>query len=824
MPSPAGERVPDLLDALLDAVSVGIVVQRPDGSPLCVNAAARALLGPEPASALAAAVASALRRGRVQQTVLDIGPEHRADGAHRGDDTEPTEVLVTTVPIAPYGGPVAALVSTVSAEPDHTADAAPARPDDEQGRRAAGEEHASPTGAARLERALVRAEQHMLALTEHSSTGLAAVSLDGRILHANPALARMLGRSQADLVGATLAELDGPDGAPELPLLRQLAAGRSERLDVERRYQRPGGETVHAAVSLVAVPDEAGRPGHALLQVTDLTETRLALEMLQHQALHDPLTGLPNRTLGLDRIGKALERSQRTGARVAVLCIDLDRFKVVNDSVGPDLGDVVLVEVAERLQLALRGGDTAARLAGDEFALVCDGVRDEGEAVAVAERVLAALHDPVLVDGRLVVPTASVGIAVSPAGSTGETSGSRAASALLRDAGAALHRAKENGQGGWELVDDDLRRRAVDRLDIEESLRLALARDELRLHLQPIVDLTTGAIVGREALIRWEHPERGLLPPAWFLPVAEESGLIDDVGRWVLDEAARIAAAAPALGYVAVNVSPSQVRRASLLGDVEDSLKNSGLHPSRLVIELTESVMLGRAGRPPPAAPARADRRAPHGRRLRHRVLGAVAPARPAGVRHQGRPHLHRGPGARPAVRPHRRGADGPRARAGRRHRRRGRRDHPAARRARRLRLRACPGLPFRAPRAGRRLSRRAPGASGARLREMDLDTFGGLAMALPGVRRRSVGGAARWQVEGRLVARELDPTHVVVRASFDVRDDMLRRNPDVFSVPRRFAKHMMVVADLAAGDDGAVEDALEAAWRLQSGGGADRA
>ncbi len=594
VPSPAGE-LPDLLDALLDAVSVGIVVQRPDGSPLCVNAAARALLGPEPASALAAAVASALRRGRVQQTVLDIGPEHRADGAHRGDDTEPTEVLVTTVPIAPYGGPVAALVSTVSAEPDHTADAAPARPDDEQGRRAAGEEHASPTGAARLERALVRAEQHMLALTEHSSTGLAAVSLDGRILHANPALARMLGRSQADLVGATLAELDGPDGAPELPLLRQLAAGRSERLDVERRYQRPGGETVHAAVSLVAVPDEAGRPGHALLQVTDLTETRLALEMLQHQALHDPLTGLPNRTLGLDRIGKALERSQRTGARVAVLCIDLDRFKVVNDSVGPDLGDVVLVEVAERLQLALRGGDTAARLAGDEFALVCDGVRDEGEAVAVAERVLAALHDPVLVDGRLVVPTASVGIAVSPAGSTGETSGSRAASALLRDAGAALHRAKENGQGGWELVDDDLRRRAVDRLDIEESLRLALARDELRLHLQPIVDLTTGAIVGREALIRWEHPERGLLPPAWFLPVAEESGLIDDVGRWVLDEAARIAAAAPALGYVAVNVSPSQVRRASLLGDVEDSLKNSGLPPSRLVIELTESVMLGSA-------------------------------------------------------------------------------------------------------------------------------------------------------------------------------------------------------------------------------------
>ena len=375
-------------------------------------------------------------------------------------------------------------------------------------------------------------------------------------------------------------------------LLERLAAGEGERFDLERRYQRPSGETVWAAVTLVAVPDDSGRAGHALMQVTDLTETRLALEMLQHQALHDPLTGLPNRTLGLDRITRALERARRTGGRVAVLCLDLDRFGVVNDSVGPDLGDVVLVEVASRLQLALRGGDTAARLSGDEFAVVCDDVHDEGEAVLVAERVLETLREPVSLEGRLVVPTASVGIAVSR---EGEATGPGTANALLRDAGAALHRAKANGQGGWDLVDDELRRHAVDRLDIEDALRTALVRDQLRLHMQPIVDLTTGGVVGREALLRWQHPERGLLPPAWFLPIAEESGLIEDVGRWVLEEAARIAAATPGLGYVAVNVSPSQVRRANLLGDVEDSLKNSGLHPSQLVIELTESVMLGSA-------------------------------------------------------------------------------------------------------------------------------------------------------------------------------------------------------------------------------------
>ncbi len=572
--------VPDLLDALLDAVSVGIVVQRPDGRPVCVNAAAKALLGSDPVAALATAAASAMRRGRLQQTVLDLSGEGRP-GAHRGADAEQGEVLVTTVPIAPYGGPVAALVSTVSAEP-------------EAGQSGDGEspERVVEAAGGRLQRALLRAEQHMLALTEHSSTGLGAVALDGRLLHVNPALARMLGRPPSEFVGLHLHDLEGPDGAPEVDLLQRLAAGERERFDVERRFQRVTGETVWASVTLVAVPDDSGRPGHALLQVTDLTETRLALEMLEHQALHDPLTGLPNRTLGLDRVAKALDRARRAGTRVAVLTLDLDRFGVVNDSVGPDLGDVVLVEVAERLQVALRGSDTAARLSGDEFAIVCDDVRDEDEAVGVAERVLGALAEPVLLDGRAVVPTASVGIAVSR---EGDPLGHRGAAALLRDAGAALHRAKTNGQGGWDLADDELRRLALDRFDIEDALRTALVRDELRLHLQPIVDLTTGRVVGREALVRWEHPERGLLPPAWFLPVAEESGLIDAVGRWVLEEATRIAVATPGLGYVAVNVSPSQVRRANLLGDVEDSLKNSGLHPSGLVIELTESVMLGSA-------------------------------------------------------------------------------------------------------------------------------------------------------------------------------------------------------------------------------------
>src|SRR5205085_9736361 len=207
-----------------------------DGTPVCVNAAAKALLGTDPVAALATAAASALRRGRLQQTLLDLRREHRPAGAHRGADGDGGEVLVTTVPIAPYGGPVAALVSTVSAESDGSQHGDGQSPDS-----------IVEAAGARLQRALLRAEQHMLALTEHSSTGLAAVALDGRLLHVNPALARMLGRPSAELVGLHLGDLDSPDGAPEAELLHRLAAGERDRFDVERRFQRPSGETVWAA-------------------------------------------------------------------------------------------------------------------------------------------------------------------------------------------------------------------------------------------------------------------------------------------------------------------------------------------------------------------------------------------------------------------------------------------------------------------------------------------------------------------------------------------------------------------------------------------------
>jgi len=506
-----------LLRTVLDAVTVGVVVQDGRGATVAMNPRADELL---------------------RSTASDV------------------DVDVTSIPLQLRGGQ-ALLVSTVVDVSDSTA--------------------------------LGRSRSRFAAAMEESPIGVAVLDGGGRVKEANRVLGRMLGRTPAELAGTTLADLSHPDDVDaDASMLAKTLAGERRSYSLEKRFVRRGGESVWARLHVAAVDDADGALVELIAQVVDVTEIRLAEEMLTHQALHDPLTKLPNRTLGLDRIQQGLDRTRRSRRRVAVLSCDLDRFDVVNDSIGPEHGDEILVEIASRIQSVLRATDTAARLAGDEFVVVCEDVLDEREAVLVADRIVAAIREPIDVGGRTVVLSMSIGIALSstPSGD---------AMALLRDAGTALHRAKENGRGGWDVVDDDLRTRAVDRLDIEHALRAGVAHGDLRLHFQPIVDLRTGATIGREALVRWQHPTRGLLGPAWFLPVAEETGLIEDVGRWVLGRAAHVAASTPELGYVAVNVSPSQVMRAGLLADVEATLEASGLEPKNLVIELTESVMLGAA-------------------------------------------------------------------------------------------------------------------------------------------------------------------------------------------------------------------------------------
>jgi diguanylate cyclase (GGDEF)-like protein/PAS domain S-box-containing protein len=553
----------DVLDAVLDAVTVGVVIQHRDGTPLLANNVARTMLEILPTGTLAATAAQAAA------APLAEAPTTRAFSIP-GSGRTPTRRLVTnTVPLTLGGNGVTALVTTLRDETASTTDSAAEQ---------------------RLTHALVVTERRLRATVEHSPVGTAVLTPDGLFVQANATMCKLLGRTGPQMHGLTLADVTHRDDVErEATSLARLVRGETESYDIEKRLVRPGGDCLWARVTVSSVRDDDGVAQHLVVQALDVTETRLAVEMLTHNSLHDPLTGLPNRTLCLDRIQRALDRRRPAGGgQLAVLVIDLDRFKVVNDGIGPAHGDAVLLEVARRLQEVLRSGDTAARPSGDEFVVVCDDVRNAGEAAVIADRILAALRVPVVVEGRVVVPTASIGIALA-----GDRD--RDAMALLRDAGAALHRAKENGADSWALVDDEVRRRAVDRFDIEHQLRAGLARGELRLHLQPIVDVTDAHVVGREALVRWQHPERGLLGPAWFLPVAEESGLIEDLGRWVLAEAARIAEATPELGYVAVNVSPSQVRRPGLAEDVGSVLARTGLDPSHLVIELTESVMLGAA-------------------------------------------------------------------------------------------------------------------------------------------------------------------------------------------------------------------------------------
>jgi diguanylate cyclase (GGDEF)-like protein len=314
---------------------------------------------------------------------------------------------------------------------------------------------------------------------------------------------------------------------------------------------------------------------------------------LRHRSLHDPLTGLANRQLYLDALDDALEqaREDEQGGHVAVLFLDLDGFKYVNDSLGHQVGDGLLEAVAERLQASARTDDLTARFGGDEFALLCPGVASEDDALAIGRRLNEALAAGFMVGEHELRVSASIGVAIS--GSAEADSG-----VLLRDADAAMYAAKARGRARCELFGASLRRRMVERLSIENDLRPALERDQLEVHYQPIVSLESARIVGVEALIRWQHPERGLVSPAEFIPVAEETGLIVPIGRMVLERACVQIAAWDASGgplagiSLSVNLSARQLPHPELLANIQTALRRARIAPSRLTLELTESTLM----------------------------------------------------------------------------------------------------------------------------------------------------------------------------------------------------------------------------------------
>lgn len=370
--------------------------------------------------------------------------------------------------------------------------------------------------------------------------------------------------------------------------------GSTAHFELEYRMLHKNGSWRWVLCRGLAVSDDTGRATRMAGSQSDVTHRKLAEEQLAHRAFYDPLTNLPNRSLFVDRLRQALRRaSRRKDYLFAVLFLDVDRFKMVNDSLGHMAGDRMLVMIARRLELSLRPGDTVARLGGDEFTVLLDDIRDVSDATRVADRIQRELEMPFNVGGQELFTSASIGIALS-------ATGYERPEDILRDADTAMYKAKSLGKARHAMFDTGMHERAVTLLRMEADLRRAIERSELRVHYQPIVSLESGRIVGVEALARWEHPVRGLVSPADFIPMAEETGLILPIGRWVLNEACRQMAqwrdefGAGLHMEVAVNLSGRQLAMPDIVSQITEALRESGLEPGRLRLEITESVVMER--------------------------------------------------------------------------------------------------------------------------------------------------------------------------------------------------------------------------------------
>jgi len=417
-----------------------------------------------------------------------------------------------------------------------------------------------------------------------------------RHIEGNPYMARLMGLSPAQNISHSAADGETMppsrlfrDGRPlesdELPMQRAAAQGAevvNMEMDVVREGQKVGTILGYAAPLF----DETGRPRGAIGASLDITERKRAEEQIKSLAYHDALTGLPNRRLFQDRLSVAVAQAHRNSQHLAVLFLDLDRFKAVNDSLGHAAGDRLIQDVAERLRTCLREGDTVARLGGDEFTLLLPGVAQVVDAARVAEKVLDALRVPFLIEDRELFATASIGISFYP-------EDGREADTLVKNADAAMYRAKQQGRDNYQICAPALNASALERLALESSLRHAVGQDELVLHYQPVLDVATGRVETMEALLRWRHPELGLVPPADFIPLAEMTGLVIAFSPWVLRTACAQAREWQVAGHpglaVAVNLSARQFQHPDLPGQVKRALEETKLDAAFLELEVSET-------------------------------------------------------------------------------------------------------------------------------------------------------------------------------------------------------------------------------------------
>ncbi|HLQ25864.1 MAG TPA: EAL domain-containing protein, partial [Acidiferrobacterales bacterium] len=442
---------------------------------------------------------------------------------------------------------------------------------------------------------LARSEARVRASFNQASVGITETALDGRFLQVNQKLCNMLGYSEQELLARSFIDITHPDDRVASNEFRErLFANQTESFaaEMETRYLCKDGSAICVLVTTAFVRDAGRNPNYCVSMIQDITERKELQERLLHQANYDSLTQLPNRGLYYDRLKQALSQAQRRKGTVGVLFIDLDRFKNVNDTLGHELGDQLLKQVSGRLAQCIRAGDTVGRLGGDEFAIILSEIAKAQDSGLVAQKVIDALAKPFKLDGTEVFVTASIGIATYP-------DDSKDGGTLVKNADAAMLRAKGLGKNNYQFYTAEMNVRAVERLRLETDLRRALARKEFLLHFQPKASLASGEIIGCEALLRWQHPDKGIVPPGEFIPLLEDSGLIVPVGEWVIHAACEQIRAWQQAGVapvpIAVNLSPKQFQHRDICAVVDKALNEYAVDARFLEVEITEGTAMQNA-------------------------------------------------------------------------------------------------------------------------------------------------------------------------------------------------------------------------------------